>query len=231
MSSSGASIDLTEELRAKGYRLTPARQLVLGAVLALEHATPDAICAEVQRTASSVNLSTVYRTLELLEELSLVSHTHLGPWRADLPRRARAGPSAPRLRRLRKDHRGRRQLRRLAGRGAAHPVRLRDGRRPLRPVRPLRGLRGLRRDGECRPARIHREQLGRLIRLNEPCDPPCSTCPEPFRPKPPTRAWPRTTAIRTWNSAPSRRAAASSTSPSAACSGSAARTGSRCCTP
>ena len=78
MSSSGAPIDLTEELRAKGYRLTPARQLVLSAVLALEHATPDAICAEVQRTASSVNLSTVYRTLELLEELDLVSHTHLG---------------------------------------------------------------------------------------------------------------------------------------------------------
>ena len=78
MSSNGAPIDLTGELRAKGYRLTPARQLVLGAVLALEHATPDAICAEVQRTASSVNLSTVYRTLELLEELDLVSHTHLG---------------------------------------------------------------------------------------------------------------------------------------------------------
>jgi Fur family transcriptional regulator, ferric uptake regulator len=78
VSSSGAPIDLTEELRSKGYRLTPARQLVLSAVLALEHATPDAICAEVQRTASSVNLSTVYRTLELLEELDLVSHTHLG---------------------------------------------------------------------------------------------------------------------------------------------------------
>ncbi|MBR7833580.1 transcriptional repressor [Actinospica durhamensis] len=70
--------DLSDQLRSKGYRLTPARQLVLGAVAVLEHATPDAICAEVQRTASSVNLSTVYRTLELLEELGLVSHTHLG---------------------------------------------------------------------------------------------------------------------------------------------------------
>lgn len=70
--------DLTKQLRAKGYRLTPARQLVLSAVSGLEHATPDAICAEVQRTASSVNLSTVYRTLELLEELGLVTHTHLG---------------------------------------------------------------------------------------------------------------------------------------------------------
>jgi Fur family ferric uptake transcriptional regulator len=71
-------VDLTKELRAKGYRMTPARQLVLSAVTGLEHATPDAICAEVQRTASSVNLSTVYRTLELLEELGLVTHTHLG---------------------------------------------------------------------------------------------------------------------------------------------------------
>lgn len=76
--SSAAPADLTGQLRARGYRLTPARQLVLAAVAALEHATPDAICAEVQRTASSVNLSTVYRTLELLEELELVSHTHLG---------------------------------------------------------------------------------------------------------------------------------------------------------
>ena len=78
MSSTGEQADLTRQLRAKGYRLTPARQLVLGAVAGLEHATPDAICAEVQRTASSVNLSTVYRTLELLEELGLVTHTHLG---------------------------------------------------------------------------------------------------------------------------------------------------------
>ena len=32
----------------------------------------------MQRTASGVNVSTVYRTLELLEELGLVTHTHLG---------------------------------------------------------------------------------------------------------------------------------------------------------
>lgn len=77
MAKSGPS-ELPQMLRAKGYRLTPARQLVLNAVSNLEHATPDAICLEVQRTASAVNLSTVYRTLELLEELSLVNHTHLG---------------------------------------------------------------------------------------------------------------------------------------------------------
>ena len=32
----------------------------------------------MQRTASGVNISTVYRTLELLEELGLVRHAHLG---------------------------------------------------------------------------------------------------------------------------------------------------------
>jgi Fur family ferric uptake transcriptional regulator len=70
--------DWTRELRARGYRLTPQRQLVLQAVSHLEHATPDEICAEVRKTATGVNISTVYRTLELLEELGLVKHTHLG---------------------------------------------------------------------------------------------------------------------------------------------------------
>ncbi|MFG2085020.1 MULTISPECIES: Fur family transcriptional regulator [unclassified Spirillospora] len=67
-----------EELRAKGYRVTPQRQLVLEAVTSLEHGTPEEICTEVQRTAGGVNISTVYRTLELLEELGLVKHAHLG---------------------------------------------------------------------------------------------------------------------------------------------------------
>ncbi|WP_026414793.1 Fur family transcriptional regulator [Actinomadura oligospora] len=67
-----------EELRAKGYRVTPQRQLVLEAVHRLEHGTPEEICTEVQRTAGGVNISTVYRTLELLEELGLVKHAHLG---------------------------------------------------------------------------------------------------------------------------------------------------------
>lgn len=66
-----------EELRSRGYRVTPQRQLVLEAINRLEHATPDDICAEVQQTAASVNISTVYRTLELLEQLGLVTHTHL----------------------------------------------------------------------------------------------------------------------------------------------------------
>ena len=66
------------KLRARGYRLTPQRQLVLEAVTGLGHATPDEIADRVRRTAQGVNISTVYRTLELLEELGLVTHTHLG---------------------------------------------------------------------------------------------------------------------------------------------------------
>src|ERR1700730_14098180 len=65
-------------LRASGYRVTPQRQLVLEAVTKLNHASPEEICVEVRETARGVNVSTVYRTLELLEELGLVTHTHLG---------------------------------------------------------------------------------------------------------------------------------------------------------
>src|SRR5260370_31450314 len=66
-----------DTLRAGGYRVTPQRQLVLEAVARLEHATPEAICGEDRQTARGVNVSTVDRTLELLEQLGLVKHTHI----------------------------------------------------------------------------------------------------------------------------------------------------------
>jgi Fur family ferric uptake transcriptional regulator len=67
-----------KRLRSRGYRLTPQRQLVLEAVTKLGHATPEDIVGQARRTAGAINISTVYRTLELLEELGLVTHTHLG---------------------------------------------------------------------------------------------------------------------------------------------------------
>jgi Fur family ferric uptake transcriptional regulator len=67
-----------DTLRAGGYRVTPQRQLILEAVTGLEHATPEEIFAQVRQTARAVNVSTVYRTLELLEQIGLVTHTHLG---------------------------------------------------------------------------------------------------------------------------------------------------------
>ncbi|HVE73624.1 MAG TPA: Fur family transcriptional regulator [Mycobacteriales bacterium] len=73
-----AGAEWQQELRARGYRLTPQRQLVLEAVAAAGHATPEEIVTAVRRTAGGVNISTVYRTLELLEEIGLVRHNHLG---------------------------------------------------------------------------------------------------------------------------------------------------------
>lgn len=70
-------MDLQEQLRSRGYRLTPQRQLVLEAVTERGHATPEDVLAWVRERASGVNISTVYRTLELLEGLGLVKHAHL----------------------------------------------------------------------------------------------------------------------------------------------------------
>jgi Fur family ferric uptake transcriptional regulator len=73
---------LAERLRAHGLRLTAQRQRVLEAVGALEHATPEAIGARLREQAgpggAAADTSTVYRTLEVLERLGLVWHTHLG---------------------------------------------------------------------------------------------------------------------------------------------------------
>ncbi len=71
------SEELAARLREQGYRLTPQRQLVLQAVEKLGHATPDEVLAEVHAQSSAVNVSTIYRTLEVLEELGLVRHAHL----------------------------------------------------------------------------------------------------------------------------------------------------------
>jgi len=68
---------LAQVLRERGLRLTAQRQLVLEAVHSLGHATPDQVHARVAETAAGVNISTVYRTLELLEDVGLVTHTHL----------------------------------------------------------------------------------------------------------------------------------------------------------
>jgi Fur family ferric uptake transcriptional regulator len=66
-----------DRLRESGHRLTPQRELVLAAVETLGHATPDEVYAEVRTHSSAINLSTVYRTLELLDELGLIHHAHL----------------------------------------------------------------------------------------------------------------------------------------------------------
>jgi Fur family ferric uptake transcriptional regulator len=68
------STDLAARLHARGLRMTPQREQVLAAVRALQHATPE----RISETVPGVDVTTVYRTLELLEDLGLVRHTHLG---------------------------------------------------------------------------------------------------------------------------------------------------------
>lgn len=70
-------MELQEQLRSHGYRLTAQRRLVLDAVTELGHATPEDVSTWVRERSAGVNVSTVYRTLELLEQLGLVTHTHL----------------------------------------------------------------------------------------------------------------------------------------------------------
>jgi len=66
------------ELHQKGLRLTPQRELVLAAVRELGHATPEEVAEKVRSSHPGINLSTVYRNLETLENVGLVLHTHLG---------------------------------------------------------------------------------------------------------------------------------------------------------
>src|SRR3982074_1044181 len=66
--------ELAEQLRARGMRMTPQRLSFMAAVTELVHATPD----QVAEAVPDVDLTTVYRTLELLEQLGLLAHTHLG---------------------------------------------------------------------------------------------------------------------------------------------------------
>jgi Fur family ferric uptake transcriptional regulator len=65
--------DLASALRSRGLRMTPQREQVLAAVREMRHATPEQIADAVP----GVDLTTVYRTLDLLEQLGLVRHAHL----------------------------------------------------------------------------------------------------------------------------------------------------------
>jgi Fur family transcriptional regulator, ferric uptake regulator len=73
----GDGEDLRTRLKGSGYRLTPQRELILAAVEKLGHATPDEVLGEVHTHSAAINASTVYRTLEVLEDLGLVRHAHL----------------------------------------------------------------------------------------------------------------------------------------------------------
>jgi Fur family ferric uptake transcriptional regulator len=68
-----------EDLKKKGYRLTPQRLMVIEILHGAEgHISAPDICQRVQAKYPWVNKSTIYRTLELMKELDLVTETELG---------------------------------------------------------------------------------------------------------------------------------------------------------
>lgn len=74
-----AGHNLIEELQARGMRVTPQRAIIFEAIEKLEgHITAEDIFEQVQKVNPYVSLATVYRTLELLQELNLINQTNFG---------------------------------------------------------------------------------------------------------------------------------------------------------
>ena len=69
---------LVESVRKRGYRMTPQREMILDAIHDEGHITADDIFRRVRAKSPAVNLATVYRTLELLKELGIVTAIDTG---------------------------------------------------------------------------------------------------------------------------------------------------------
>jgi Fur family transcriptional regulator, ferric uptake regulator len=69
---------LSTTLRDRGHRLTLQREIILDALESISgHIAVDDVYQRVHARFPQVNVSTVYRTLELLEQEGLVTHTHI----------------------------------------------------------------------------------------------------------------------------------------------------------
>ena len=74
--------DIAGKLSKQGYRLTPQRLMVLSAIENSDsHISAEEIYVQVVAKYPNVNISTVYRTMELLKRLGLVTETDLGEGR------------------------------------------------------------------------------------------------------------------------------------------------------
>ena len=71
-----------EVLKGKGYRLTPQRMLVIEALHSTDrHISAEELYEQLHKRYPYSNISTVYRTLELLKKLGLVTETNFGEGR------------------------------------------------------------------------------------------------------------------------------------------------------
>ena len=63
-----------KRLRDRGLRLTPQREMILSVMHDVEDlATAEEIYAQVQSLTSAVDISTIYRTLDLLQKMDIVA--------------------------------------------------------------------------------------------------------------------------------------------------------------
>jgi len=70
---------IMDSLRQVGYRLTPQRMLIVSLIHDSKgHVTAEELHSRVVEQYPFVDISTVYRTLQLLKKLHLVSETDLG---------------------------------------------------------------------------------------------------------------------------------------------------------
>lgn len=73
---------IIDRLSEKGYRLTPQRLMILSAIEnSRDHISAEEIYAQVAAKFPHVNISTVYRNLELLKRLDMVYEINLGEGR------------------------------------------------------------------------------------------------------------------------------------------------------
>ncbi len=76
------SRDIAGKLSRQGYRLTPQRVMILDAIENSDnHISAEEIYSQVVATYPKINISTVYRTLELLKQLGLIYEIDLGEGR------------------------------------------------------------------------------------------------------------------------------------------------------
>lgn len=70
---------LLHNLRRKGYRLTPQREMIIQTIAHSDnHMTAEDIFSEVQLRTKTINLATIYRTLDLLVDEGLATRVDLG---------------------------------------------------------------------------------------------------------------------------------------------------------